>query len=757
MTISTPNNTSSGEQETDSILRGTVQRITYQNKENGYCVLQVLSEESSLELPVVGYCPEVQIGIEIVARGQYVEHPKFGRQLKAEAITVTLPSSIEGIERYLASGALPGIGPKTATKLIDHFGTKTIEVLTKSPKKVEQVPGIGKKTAQKILSALSEQGELQKVMRFLIEHRLSSALAGRIYKKFENKSIELLHRDPYLLSREMKGVGFATADSIAINLGFEVSSPKRLKAGLHYALEKARDDGHCYLEREVLFGRTISLLGVDMEYQLEPHLKELVAEGYLVEDGDKIYLQPLFNAEEFVAEFISARCEQRSEALIAKDDILRSLHSVEQGQSITLSSDQRQAVIDATQYPLLLITGGPGCGKTTVIQAIVQTFIEAGLNVALAAPTGRAAQRMSQVSQQSAKTIHRLLRYDPIKQGFLHGINQPLEAQGKPLDCLIIDETSMMDIQLAKDLFSAVSIKTTLILVGDKDQLPSVGPGRVFADLLLTPHVQKVELRQLYRRDQDSMINTVSHEVNQGVFPSIPEPDGKTRSDAYFIERDQADDAARTVEMLVSDQIPKKFGIESVDITVLTPTNRGPLGTVALNTRLQGVLNPRVVSTEDTLELHHQKICVGDKVCQRVNNYQIDEYGVFNGDMGTVTSINSKDKSLVVELWDGRLIQYSSSETGQLTLAYAMTVHRSQGAEMPCVVMALHESQYTLLERQLIYTGMTRAKQLLVVVSSKKALQIATRRTQASKRCTALEERILQTIEPGGRHYIADR
>jgi exodeoxyribonuclease V alpha subunit len=392
----------------------------------------------------------------------------------------------------------------------------------------------------------------------------------------------------------------------------------------------------------------------------------------------------------------------------------------------------------------LIITGGPGCGKTTIIKALTILFEKAGLAFALAAPTGRAAQRMSQVTAAPASTIHRLLKYDPTTTDFIFNARNPL-----PYDALIIDEASMVDIMLARDLFAAIQKRTILILVGDKDQLPSVGPGRVFGDLVSCKDIRVVALSKLFRRANESAINSVAYMINTGEVPSIPTPDGVTKSDAYFIQRDDTEESGRLIESLVADQIPKKFGFSGAEIAVLTPSNRGPVGTIELNKRIQEKLNPRASHSEDEiLEIGDMTFRVGDRVCQRVNNYKIDPSGVFNGDMGTIYRVDREEQRLTVELWDGRLIEYPRGEIGQLSLAYAVTVHRSQGMEVPCVVFAIDNSHFTLLERQLVYTGVTRAKKLLIIVGSKRALGIAAKRAQTKRRCTLLLERISSILLP---------
>jgi exodeoxyribonuclease V alpha subunit len=580
-------------------------------------------------------------------------------------------------------------------------------------------------------------------MRFLVEHSVSTGLAERIFERYGTHSVEVLKHDPYLLAREMRGIGFLTADRIALNLGLKRDAPQRLKAGIYHALERSADDGHCYLEKPKLFEAACQLLELDPETDLNLYLEGLITEGYIVKEcrfagREALYLKHLERAEVFVAEFVAKRIEPWDERPISEHDVVTCTQRTEAEMGIKFSAEQRHAIECAASQRFLIITGGPGCGKTTVTRAIASLFFRAKKRLLLAAPTGRAAQRLAQVCDKPASTIHRLLRYDPHQGAFRHGINDPLICDG-----LIVDEASMLDIELAKHLFSAVPAGATLILVGDKDQLPSVGPGRVFGDLVSVSKATTISLSQLFRRSEQSHITAYAHMINAGVVPPIPEPDGRTKTDAYFISRVDPDQAASMLEKLVAEQIPKKFGFKPEEITVLTPSNRGVLGTIALNQRLQARLNPKdKLDSEQEITLGDLTLRVGDRVCQRVNNYQIDEAGVFNGDVGEIYNIDPRHKRIIVELWDGRLIKYEESDISQLSLAYAVTVHRAQGSEMPCVVLALHESHYTLLERQLLYTAVTRAKKLLVIVGSRRALMLAAKRMNAKKRCTLLKDRI---------------
>lgn len=739
------------------VIRGTVEKITFHNEETGYSVIRIAPEgpiegptenldfEESVvsnTITATGITPKIKPGSHVIISGYFTVHPKFGRQFAIIAAAETPPSTPEGIERYLASGLIKGIGSGTAKRIVESFGSDALSVIKGDPEKIASLAGVGKKKARILHSALAQQGEFDQVLRFLIEHEISPTLAAKIYQRFQERTLKILKSNPYLIAREIRGIGFHTADGIALKLGIPHDSGLRLKAGIICALNNASDDGHCYLSASSLIERARLLLGFEEPPDLSDEISELISSGDLKVYRDCFFLTIFHEAEAQVAEFITSRAENSFSEDERARDLDRAIEEAQLDLGVTLSAEQRYAVELADAKSLLIITGGPGCGKTTMVRALTQMFKRSDRSYALAAPTGKAAQRLSQVCGTTASTIHRLLRYDPFSKGFVHNSANPL-----PFDALIVDEASMIDIFLARDLFAAIPKHCKLILVGDKDQLPSVGPGRLFADLIRSPHVTTIQLSQLFRRDAESRINSVAHLINIGEIPEIPTPDGVIKSDAYMIERRSIEDSAKLIESLVAEQIPRKFGFSGSDIAVLTPTNRGLLGTQELNKRLQERLNPRDKHSRlSLLNIGDGSLRVGDRVCQRSNNYKIDPAGVFNGDMGIVSEVNNDEQSVTVELWDGRLIEYSRKDVGQLSLAYTLTVHRSQGMEVPCVVLALDESHFTLLERQLIYTGITRAKKLLIIVGSKRALGLATKRAQTKKRGTMLVERIAEKM-----------
>jgi exodeoxyribonuclease V alpha subunit len=723
-------------------LQGTISRVTYKNPTNGYSVIQVDLEDTKDTIVVVGICSDAQEGVRVSLKGRFITHAKYGKQFTATAMTTAPPATAEGIKRYLASGLISGIGFKTAERLVRALGNSTLEIIRTDPERVAKIPGVGEKKAKTLQTALLNQTEFQSILQFLVEQKISPTLGAKIFQKFGDKTLAIIKENPYQLAREIRGIGFHTADSIAQNMGIDALSLKRVQAGIYFALLSAGDDGHCYLPETVLIERAAELLRIEQRDVIQRELHSLRTTKELIQYGDGTYLPKYHEAESEIAKFVASRSQTQSNVEQGDSNIARCISDAEVALGITLSDEQRHAVELATTHPLVLITGGPGCGKTTVTKALTVAFAKANRSYALAAPTGKAAQRIAQVCGGTASTIHRLLKFDPITSGFIHNASNPL-----PYDAIIIDEASMIDTLLAKDLLSAIPDSCALILVGDRDQLPSVGPGKVFADILRCDHVKAIQLSTIFRRDSESYINTVAYMINTGQMPDIPIPDGNTKSDAYLIEKQGPAEIAKLIENLFTDQIPRKFGIPSSDISILTPTNRGPLGTIELNKAIQHRIHSETRSSSSSqLKVGEHIIRCGDKVVQRVNNYKIDPYGVFNGDTGNIIDIDSSDDSLQLELWDGRIIKYTKAELHQLSLAYVSTVHRAQGMEVPCVILVVDKSHYTLLERQLMYTAATRAKKLLIIVGSKQALLLASKRTHTKRRCTSITLRIQHNL-----------
>lgn len=724
-------------------VKGYVKRVRFQNKENGFCILVVEDENTLEDVIVTGVSFSIFEGSYIVAQGCYILHPKFGKQLKANHISETIPADIKGVEKYLSSGLLPGIGEKTAKKIVGTLGKNAIEKILANPLVLRDVKGLTQKKIDNIHSILTNQQSEGSAIRFLIEHGISQTLANLIYKKFGEKSIEIVSSDPYRLCSEIVGIGFLKADDIAFKMGFDKNDKRRLKAGLAYTLEKAIEDGHCYLDEKTLKEKTEKILGLDTDIDsINLLIDDLISNNILVKKNDNIMLLKFDLAEKFITKFVLDKILFNTNDNISEKFIDITIPRIETILNIKYSDEQINAIKTANKSKILLITGGPGSGKTTIVNAIAKIFSAAGKTIKLAAPTGKASQRLTNVCGIKAKTIHRLLKYDPTSQSFVHNLDNQIKA-----DIFIIDECSMIDILLAKDLFEAIPKNATLIMVGDKDQLPPVGAGRVYADLLEIENIPRIFLSQIFRRTNDSNINQIAFEINNGIIPKIPIPDGITKSDIFFIPKESALEASTLIEKLVSHQIPNKFGFTLDDIMVLTPMNKGPLGTIILNKKIQNVLNPiESLDKEQEIIVSDTSFRLNDRVCQKINNYNLGETGVFNGDTGIITRVNSISQSLHVRLWDGREIEYQKDNLTELQLAYALSVHKSQGSEIPCVILAIHNCHYTLLERQLIYTAITRAKKLLIIVGQMQALARAIKTQNAIKRNSMLIERIANEL-----------
>lgn len=730
------------EAQSNISVKGYVKRIRFQNSENGFCILVVEDENSFQDVIVAGTSFSVFEGCYIVASGTYVTHPKFGKQLKATSISETIPSDSRGVEKYLSSGIIPGIGEKTAKKIVGQLGKNAVEKILENKDCLRTIKGVPKNKINLIYNILKEQQEEGNAIRFLIEHNISPILSSLIYKRFGENSIQVVSEDPYRLCQEVSGIGFLKADDIAFKMGFKKDDIRRIKAGISYTLEKATDDGHCYLKENELKEKVQSILGLD-EYItcIDDLINDLVNENVLVRRNDNLMLLKFDEAENFIKTFILKRINKEHRPFISESFLENTIPRIESTLSLKYSNEQIEAIKTANRGRFLLITGGPGSGKTTIINAISKIFLAAGKEVKLAAPTGKASQRLSIVSGLKAQTIHRLLKYDPVTQTFVHNRDKQLKA-----DVFIIDESSMIDILLTKDLFEAIPDSANVIMVGDKDQLPSVGPGRVYADLLEIEKIPRIFLSQIFRRDSTSNINQVAFDINKGVVPKIPIPNGVTKSDVFFIPKESPYEALSLIEKLVCTQIPQKFGINIDDIMVLTPMNKGPLGTIMLNKRLQNALNPlENLDSEQEITIADQTFRLNDRVCQRVNNYSLGDSGVYNGDTGIITRVNSQGQTLKVRLWDGKEVEYQKNNLLELGLAYALSVHRSQGSEIPCVVLALHKCHYNLLERQLIYTAITRAKQLLIIVGQMDALKLAVKTQNSTKRNSMLIEKITES------------
>lgn len=745
---------------TDS-LEGVLERITFVNEENGWGVFRLAVEGKRDLVTAVGNLLGVQPGESLSLSGRWTVSRQYGEQFDVASYTTLRPSSLVGIERYLGSGLVKGVGKVFAKRLVETFGAQTLEVIEHSPQQLFKVEGIGPKRRDRIVQAWAEQREIREVMLFLQSHSVSPAYAVKIYKRYGHEAIEVVTENPYRLARDIFGIGFKTADRIAQAIGIPTDSPRRAEAGILYVLSEASDDGHVYLPRELLLSKAVEILQIDAPI-LEAAIEALSATGEIAidgrpeaqrfdEDGQRrlqlgepqaiyavpgeadapgapiapVYLKPLHIAETGIA--------ARVQALLATPLKRPPIHAeraiawFEEKQHIELASEQRDAIRQAIDAKVLVITGGPGTGKTTLVNGIIRILEKKGVRIRLAAPTGRAAKRMSETTHREALTIHRLLEFSPKSMNFERGRDNPIEA-----DLLILDEASMLDTSLAYNVLKALPLACQLILVGDVDQLPSVGPGSVLSDLIASERVPVVRLSTIFRQAKRSLIVVNAHRINEGEFPT---EGSKQPRDFYFIDRDDPERCLDAIRKTVRDRLPRAFGFDPFnDIQVLTPMRRGLLGGQNINAELQALLNP----SGRALLCGNRLLREGDKVMQLTNNYDLE---VFNGDLGRILAIDEEERALQVN-FDGRLVTYESSNLDELALAYACTIHKAQGSEYPCVVIPIHTQHFLMLQRNLLYTAVTRARKMVVLVGSRRALGIAVKTIDQSQRYTRLRQRL---------------
>jgi exodeoxyribonuclease V alpha subunit len=718
-------------------IAGLVERVTFHNEESGFCVLRIKARGHREVVTVVGTLPEVRAGEWLEAQGRWIVNKEYGQQFQAEILRTMPPTTVEGIEKYLASGMIKGIGPVLAGRIVKAFKEKTFEIIDRDPHNLTHVEGIGAGRKKKITDAWQEQKAVREIMVFLHGHKVSTSRAFRIFKAYGNEAIEKVREDPYRLARDIQGIGFKTADVIAESVGIGKQSDLRARAGVEYELQELTGEGHCGYGRDELVAMTVKLLEIPddiiqtaVEYLLQD--KRIVARTLDSDVGGRpaVFLAGLDLAEENLARSLISR--QAGRHPCPQIDMEKAIAWVEGKTGLELAAQQRQAIQLACRSKVLVITGGPGVGKTTIINSIVKIMRAKKLKVLMAAPTGRAAKRMAEATGCEAKTIHRLLVFDPKTYQFKHNAKNPLDG-----DVFIIDESSMLDITLAWQLVRAIPYRAAVILVGDVDQLPSVGPGCVLRDIIDSGKVPVCRLTEVFRQAARSAIVTNAHRINQGQMPSFPRekvasPD---KTDFYFVEVADPDKAVDMVRRMVCEHIPRKFGFDRVDdIQVLSPMQRGTLGCRNLNEVLQKALNP----TGPAIQRYGWTFRVGDKVMQMVNDYDKD---VFNGDIGRVAKIDEVEQEVVVQ-FDGRSVKYDFNELDELHLSYATTVHKSQGSEYPVVVMPIHTQHYIMLQRNLLYTATTRSRKLVVLVGTVKALAIAVKNMDARRRVTLLKQRL---------------
>jgi exodeoxyribonuclease V alpha subunit len=713
-------------------IGGVVGKVTFFNAETGFCVLRLDMQGEREPVTVVGYVAAVNQGEHLEALGKWQFDKTWGRQFKADSITVIPPDTLEGIGKYLSSGMVKGIGPHFASMLVLAFGQEVFTVIEDKPERLLELPGIGRKRMEQVVAAWAEQKAVRKIMVFLQSHGVGTARAVRIFRTYGENALSVVSSNPYRLTLDIPGIGFRTADQIARNIGIPEDSPLRARAALGHVLREFSSSGHCRIPRQMLVESCGTLLNIPV-HVIETALKEELSIGNVVVVGDEnekfYYLNDLYRAEKGVALHIRRLMQGRLPwGEFERDDAIRKA-SLQSG--IQLSGSQHNAVALALVSKLLVITGGPGVGKTTIINTLLHILAVYGLKCILCAPTGRAAKRLSEASGMEAKTIHRLLEFDPYTGDFKRGLSNPLQA-----DIVIVDESSMIDVVLMNRLLSAVPDQAALVFAGDVDQLPPVGPGFTLSDMIRSESVPVVRLTEIFRQAQSSSIIVNAHRINRG--EQVVRPSGPELSDFYVVEAKGAEEIRHRLLQVICDRIPARFGLDPLrDIQVITPMNKGVLGTRVLNTLLQQTLNP---GNRSKIARYDTVYAEGDKVIQLVNNYDRD---VFNGDIGRIVSVNEEDGSLRVQ-FDERMVEYQTGELDEISLAYAITIHKSQGSEYPAVVIPLSMQHYTLLERNLVYTAVTRAKKLVMIIGDPRALSMAIAQKRASGRLTGLAELIAQ-------------
>ena len=713
-----------------TLLRCVVERITYQNPENGYSVLKVKVKGYNDLVTLVGNLLEVPVGSVLLCRGEWKVDKRYGSQFVAATWEETMPATVYGIEKYLGSGLVKGIGPRFARAIVQRFGTETIDIIETEIERLYEVPNIGRKRVAKIRESWEKQKDIKNVMLFLQGYGVSTAYAAKIYREYGKESIDKVRENPYRLADDIWGIGFKTADGIAAKMGYGKEDPRRCRSGILYTLGQLSDEGHVYAGEEQLVKTAGQLLEAG-ETAIRDTLAGMLQAEDLILDKDAIYLPPFYHAECGTSRRLRDLAESTGRSLF---DGLFDPSSLTAETGIEYDEVQLAAIRQAVTSKVMVLTGGPGTGKTTTTQGIIAALKKAGLRVLLAAPTGRAAKRMSEATGMEAKTIHRLLEYNP-QDGYKRNDENPLEG-----DALIVDECSMIDILLMNNLLKAVPVGMRLVFVGDIDQLPSVGAGNVLRDIIDSQRIPVVRLVRIFRQAQKSRIVMNAHTINQGRFPDTS--NGRD-TDFFFMREDDPERAAETIVRLVKERLPRAYRESPDRIQVLTPMQRGVVGAANLNLLLQQALNPSGPSLGRGGYTYRQ----GDRVMQLCNNYAKE---VFNGDLGYIREVDTEERTLKVD-FDGQWIEYDITELDELTLAYATTIHKAQGSEYPIVVMPVLMTHFVMLQRNLIYTGITRAKKICVLIGATKALAYAVHNMSVLKRNTSLRERLNPSLTTDGK------
>lgn len=715
-------------------LSGTLERIVFQNNDNQYCVLRVTSEHHDGIQTVVGYMHGLQEGCHLSCYGKWVNNKQYGQQFQAELIQLDIPHSTTGIIKYLGSSSVKGIGTHFAEKIVAHFGTKTIDIIDHEPERLSEIEGIGKKRIEQIAQNWKEHRAIHSIMLYLAQHGMGHARANRIFRYYGHDAIQVIEKNPYQLYHDIHGIGFKSTDDLAQKIGISKTSPFRIEAGLYYVLGEASGQGHCAMTREECLKQCSKILDIEPE-KIDPVIdyctQEKTLKAHIVDEKTYLLTPELDKAEEDVTKHIKRLISKSWKALDHDSDTI--IKSIEFKLNMSFSFSQKEAIKMATEQKMSIITGGPGVGKTTLIRALVSIIEQYSGSLQLCAPTGRAAKRLSESTQRPASTIHRLLGIDPDTKSFKHDASNPLK-----LSYLIIDEASMIDIKLAQHLLAALPNHAGVLWVGDIDQLPSVGPGNLLSDLIHSECIATTRLTAIFRQAASSQIITNAHRVNDGKMPIEQQ---KPTSDFFIRYCSDPDVIQNQVKTMISHRIPKHFNLDPIrDIQCLTPMHRGPLGTQALNQLLQKELNPQ----SQYLEKYGSSFAIGDKIIQLKNNYDKE---VFNGDIGFIQSICTQSQTVTID-FDDNIVTYSYEELDEIQLAYATSIHKSQGSEYPVVIMPVTLAHFMLLDKNLIYTGMTRGKELVVLVAEKKALAIAVHQNRSHERGTLLCHRLKSCIQP---------